>query len=112
MVSGMLTYGCGQSGLMVMVVEVGGSSEGTCVLEASSCVVADVSLDEVSGVCPEVGCRSSSSSAAAILRLRSMGISIDVLTIHSCRAVRLRIRESWSTSDASAARPQGDVGRT
>ena len=54
MVSGMLTYGCGQSRLVVMVVEGGGSLERTCVSEASSSVVADVSLGEVSAVCPVV----------------------------------------------------------
>ena len=72
-----------------------------------------VRLGDVSVVCIEVEeLRTSAASAAAILRLRSMGVSMDVLTIHSCRAVRLRMRDSCSTSAASAVRPQDVVGRT
>ena len=54
---------------------------------------------------------SASSSAAVIRRRRRIGDSIDVLTIHSCRAVRLSIRERCSTSEESAVRPQEVVGR-
>ena len=57
MVSGMLTYGCGQSRLVVVVVKGGESSEGKCGSDASSSatVAADVSLGEVSAVFPGVG---------------------------------------------------------
>jgi len=65
------------------------------------------------GICAEVDeLGTSASSATAIRRMRSIGVSMDVLTIHSWRAVRLRMRESCSTSDASAVRLQDDAGRT
>jgi hypothetical protein len=83
-------------------------SEGAWVSDCSSRCGAGVgsgsmSLDDAPGICVEVEeMRTSASSAAAIRRLRSMGVSMDVLTVHSCRAVRLRMRESCSTSAASA----------
>ena len=94
------------------------SSDGAWVSDYSSrggAVVGSgpVSLGDAPGICVEVEeMRTSATSTAAIRRLRSMGVSMDVLTIHSCRAVRLRIRESCSTSAASAVRPQDVVGRT
>ena len=51
-------------------------------------------------------------SAAVIRRLRRMGVSMEVLTIQSWRAVRLRMRDSSRTSEERAVSPQGDVGRT
>ena len=72
-----------------------------------------VSLDDAPGICVEVEeMKTSASSTAAIRRLRRMGVSIDVLTIHSCRAMRLRMRESCSPTAASPVRPQDVVGST
>ena len=65
----------------------GWSSEGACVSNCMSGATVEaepVRLGDVSVVCIEVGeLGTSAASAAAILRLRSMGVSMDVLTIHS-----------------------------
>ena len=78
-------------------------------------LLTEASGGTIAGVRPSwssaVGVSSAFSSAAAIRRRRRIGDSMDVLTIQSCRAVRLSMRERRSTSEASAERPQVVVGR-
>ena len=101
MVSCEWTYGCGRAVEVVTGAEMEAVESAIGVGCASGCGRGSVGLTA-----------SSAASAAAMRRLRRMGLSMDVLTIQSCRAVRLRMRDRRSTSDASADSPQADLGRT
>ena len=96
------TYGCGRAVKVVIGAE----------MEAESVSSVGVGCASVCGRVTGGLTASSAASAAAMRRLRRMGFSMDVLTIHSCRAVRLRMRDRSSTSEASAESPQADFGRT
>ena len=102
MVSCEWTYGCGRAVKVVTGAE----------MEAVSEPAVGVGCTSVCGRGIVGLTASSAASAAAMRRLRRMGLSMDVLTIQSCRAVRLRMRDRSSTSEASADSPQADLGRT